>query len=69
MPVHRSRRALWLLPVLMLVTPLLVLAASDKSQKAASDEHEPSQISGIVYRIIANEWQTRMKLEEILSPD
>jgi hypothetical protein len=67
MPIHRNRRAIWLLPFLILVTPLLLTSAgSDRTQptKPTKEQREPSEITSIVYRVIANEWQVRTKLEE-----
>ena len=44
---------------------LLPLAGRDRSKPAkANEQPEPSEITSIVYRIIANEWQCNQKLEE-----
>jgi hypothetical protein len=44
---------------------LLPLAGRDRSKPVKADEQtEPSEITSIVYRIIANEWQCNQKLKE-----
>jgi hypothetical protein len=51
----------------MFSTPMLLpLAGSDRTKpaKAAEERPEPKEITSIVYRIIANEWKVRIKLEE-----
>lgn len=63
----RSGRITGLLLVLVFATPMLLpLAGSDRSKppKTSNEQPEPSEISSIVYRIIANEWQVRSKLQE-----
>ena len=52
--------------LLVLATPMLLpLAGSDQSKPPkAIDKPEPAEITNIIYRIIANEWQTRTKLAE-----
>ncbi|MGO8789774.1 MAG: M48 family metalloprotease [Terriglobia bacterium] len=63
----RNGRITWLLLVLVFATPMLLpLMGSDRSKppKTTNDQTEPSEITNIVYRIIANEWQIRTKLQE-----
>jgi hypothetical protein len=44
---------------------LLPIAGRDKSKlPKADDQDEPSEITRIIYRLIANEWQCRQKLRE-----
>jgi hypothetical protein len=66
-PTYRNRRAICILPFLILVILWLLPAAGrdrSPSPHPATDRRTPSENTSIVYRIIANEWQTRMKLEE-----
>ena len=66
MRIQHSKRALWLLPFVLFATSLLFAKTRDQSKppKEAEDDHQPTQITNIIYRIIANEWQIRTKLEE-----
>jgi hypothetical protein len=66
MPNLRSRSATWLLPILLLSTPVLSpLAGRDRSKpQKATEPPEPAAITDIVYHIVANEWKTRAKLQE-----
>jgi hypothetical protein len=66
MPVHRKGRPIGLLPVLLLATPMLLpLAARERSKLPKADEPpEPSAVTAIIYRIVANEWQFRTKMHE-----
>ena len=64
MPNLRIGRTTWLLPVIVLATPMLLpLAGRDKSKPPKTTEPpEPSEIANIIYRIISNEWQVHKKL-------
>jgi hypothetical protein len=66
MATLRNPRATWLLPLLLFITPMVLpLAASDRSKPTkAIAQPEPKQLTDMVYRIIANEWQTRTTLAE-----
>jgi hypothetical protein len=66
MSIIRIGRAAWILPFLILSTLMLLpLAGRDRTKPAKADEQsEPAEITNIVYRIIANEWKVRMKLQE-----
>jgi hypothetical protein len=59
-------RATWLLPILLLSTPVLLpLAGSDRSKPPkANEQPEAAELTRILYRVIANEWQIRTKLQE-----
>ena len=54
MPNLRIGRTPWLLPVILLATPMLLpLAGRDKSKPPKTNEPpEPSEIAYIIYRII-----------------
>ena len=64
MPNLRIGRTTWLLPVILLASPMLLpLAARDKSKPPKTTEPaEPSEIAYIIYRIVSNEWQVQKKL-------
>ena len=66
MPHLRSSSATWLLPILLLSTPVLLpLAGRDRSKPPkATEPPAPAAITNIVYHIVANEWKTRAKLQE-----
>ena len=65
MSIPRIGRAICLLPLLVLATsPLLPVAARDRSKSSEVNEPESPEAARIVYRIIANEWQIRSKLAE-----
>ena len=69
MPILRIGRATWLLPVLLLATPMLLPLAGreDQSPPRQLSQPEPAEITNIVYRIIANEWQVRYETRGLLS--
>ena len=62
----RFGRAAWLVLVIVLATSMVApLAGRDKSKNSkAVDKPAPAEVTNIIYRIIANEWQTRTKLTE-----
>ena len=62
----RFGRAAWLVLVIVLATSMVSpLAGRDKSKNPkAVDKPAPAEVTNIIYRIIANEWQTRTKLTE-----
>ena len=66
MSVFRVGRVAWILPILVLATPMLSPLAGRDRLKPPKDVEtpEPAEISSIAYRIIANEWQIRTKLAE-----
>src|SRR5271157_2126175 len=66
MSIIRTGRATWFLSILVLATPMVLpLAGSDRSKPPkANEQREPSEITSIVYRIIANEWKCYQKLQE-----
>jgi hypothetical protein len=66
MSILRNGRATGLVALLVLATPMLLPSAgSDQSKpRKATEQQEPTEIDNIVYRIIANEWKCRQKLEE-----
>ena len=66
MPILRMERNAWLLPVLVLATPMLLpLAGRDRAKSStATEPEEPSEIASIVDRISANELRMRTKMHE-----
>jgi len=60
------RRAILGLLLFLLAAPLLVSAATKEQSmvRKSVKDREPAEITNIVYRVIANEWQVRNKLEE-----
>ncbi len=66
MTKFRNGRITWLLLALVFATPVLLISAgSERSNPPKTNEQpEPTAITSIVYRIIANEWQVRSKLAE-----
>jgi|SRR5271157_721623 len=66
MPVLRMERTAWLLPVLVLATPMLLpLAGRDRAKPPmATEPSEPPEITSMLDRIIAKELQMRTKMHE-----
>jgi hypothetical protein len=66
MRILRLGRAAWLLPILLLSTPVVLpLAGRDRSKPPKANElEEPAEIAIIVSRIIAHELQLHQKLQE-----
>jgi len=69
MSIKRIRRSAWLLPLLVFSTPVL-LPLSARHRLKLPEPTEPgdrSEFTAVIYRIIANEWQMRGKMQA-LSP-
>ena len=69
MSIKRIRRSAWLLPLLVFSSPVL-LPLSARHRLKLPEPTEPgdrSEFTAIIYRIIANEWQMRGKMQA-LSP-
>jgi hypothetical protein len=66
MSILRIGRATWLLPVLLLATPMLLpLAGRDQSKPPKVDARpESAEVVSLVNRVIANEKQNNQKLRE-----
>src|SRR6202034_4477367 len=66
MSILRIGRTALLVSSLLIATPVeLPLLGRDKSAPPKPVEQpEPPEITRIIYRIIANEWQTRTKLQD-----
>ena len=64
--IRRIGRAALLVPILLITTPMLLpLLGRDRSKRQKPAEPpEPAEFTKIVYRIIANEWQIRTKLQD-----
>jgi len=62
----RNGRITWLLLALIFATPMLLISAGSERSKPpkTNEQPEPTEITSVVYRIIANEWQVRSKLAE-----
>jgi hypothetical protein len=65
MSILHTGRFMRSLLILTIATPwLLTSAGSDRSRAPKENEQpESPQVSSIVYRVIANEWQIRSKLQ------
>src|ERR1035438_999224 len=69
MSIKQFRRSAWLLPLLVLSSPVL-LPLSARHRLNLPEPIEPgdrSEFTAVIYRIIANEWQMRGKMQS-LSP-
>src|ERR1035437_3262176 len=69
MSIKRIRRSAWLLPLLVFSTPVLLPLSARHRLKLpeATEPGDRSEFTAIIYRIIANEWQMRGKMQA-LSP-
>ena len=69
MSINRIGRIAWLLPLLVFSTPVLLPLSARHRLKLpeATEPGDRSEFTAIIYRIIANEWQMRGKMQA-LSP-
>lgn len=66
MSIRRIGRVALLVPVLLMTSPVLLpLLGRDRSKPPKPAEPpEPAEFTKIIYRVIANEWQIRTKLQD-----